>query len=506
MAQLILVLGDQLTRDLASLRTGTKAEDTVLMAEVDAEASYVGHHKKKLVFVFSAMRHFAQALRADGWTVRYHALDDDHGFSSLAEAVDGSLAQQFYDRLTFVEAGEHRLREEMAEWEDRFDLPVRILEDDRFIIPRDDFESWAANRKSLRMEYFYREARRRTGLLMDTDTPAGGQWNYDRDNRKPAKPDLFMPEPQRIEPDRITRDVIDMVNTRFDDNFGTTDDFWFAVTRDEAETARDHFMTEALPRFGDYQDAMLSEARFLYHSVLAQYINIGLLDPRACCELAEAEYRGGRAPLNSVEGFIRQILGWREYVRGLYMREGPEYVRRNALDAHRALPDFYWTADTDMACVRSVVTQTREEAYAHHIQRLMITGNFALLAGIDPFAVHEWYLAVYADAYEWVEAPNVIGMALYADNGLLASKPYAASGAYINRMSNYCSGCAYNVREKTGSNACPFNSLYWNFLDENADILRNNPRMGLIYANWDKQGEAQKSEIRKRAADILQGW
>jgi len=503
MAQLILVLGDQLTRNLASLRTGKKAEDLILMAEVESEAGYVWHHKKKLAFVFSAMRHFAKALEQDGWSVRYHRLDDDPVFSCLTDAVENALSAGTFDQVTLVEAGEHRLRDEIATWPDRFDLPVRVLEDDRFIMPRSDFEDWARGRDTLRMEYFYRDARRKTGLLIENGKPAGGQWNFDKENRKPAKPDLFMPDVPRFKPDAITRDVIDMVGARFSDNFGTIEDFWFAVTREDAEAALDQFLKQALPCFGDYQDAMLTGSRFLYHSVLAQYINIGLLDPRDVCERAEAEYAAGRAPINAVEGFIRQLLGWREYVRGIYMREGPDYVRRNALKASRPLPDFYWTGETGMACIAAVVTQTREEAYAHHIQRLMVTGNFALLAGIDPHAVHEWYLAVYADAYEWVEAPNVIGMALYADGGLLASKPYAASGAYIDRMSDYCGGCRYKVGEKTGDDACPFNALYWNFLVENEDVLRGNPRMGLIYANWDKQDPGRKAAIRRRAGAFL---
>ncbi|MDX2238410.1 MAG: cryptochrome/photolyase family protein, partial [Hyphomonadaceae bacterium] len=287
------------------------------------------------------------------------------------------------------------------------------------------------------------------------------------------------------------------------DHFGDLRPFWFGVTRADAEAARDHFMRAALPRFGDFQDAMLLGEKFLYHSVLSMYLNVGLLDPLDLCRRAETAYRTGAAPLNAVEGFVRQIIGWREYVRGIYFREGETYTRSNALEAHRPLPEFYWSGETDMACVRACVTQTREEAYAHHIQRLMVTGNFALLAGVDPHAVHEWYLAVYADAFEWVEAPNTIGMALYADGGALASKPYAASGAYIDRMSDYCRGCAYDAKAKTGPGACPFNALYWDFIARHRTRFAGNPRMANIVRTWDKLGAARQDELRAAAAAFL---
>jgi deoxyribodipyrimidine photolyase-related protein len=345
--------------------------------------------------------------------------------------------------------------------------------------------------------------RRRTGLLMDGDEPAGGRWNFDAENRKRAERDLLMPTPLRVTPDAITRDVLDLVGSRFSGNFGTLEPFWFAVTRHDAEAALDRFIADALPRFGDFQDAMLEGERFLYHSVLSTYINIGLLDPLDVCMKAETAWRNGAVPLNSAEGFIRQILGWREYVRGIYWLRMPEYVSLNTLGHTRPLPAFYWTGDTQMACLRSAIGQTRDEAYAHHIQRLMLTGNFALLAGIDPAAVHEWYLGVYADAYEWVEVPNTIGMSQFADGGLLASKPYASSGAYISRMSDHCRGCRYDVKQRTGDKACPFNALYWDFLARHRTRFEGNPRMAQMYRTMDRMGEAALAEARARAQRLL---
>ncbi|MFM2411213.1 MAG: hypothetical protein RL481_2041, partial [Pseudomonadota bacterium] len=439
--QLILILGDQLTAGISALRGVAPDNVVVLMAEVMSEASYVPHHKKKIAFLFSAMRHFAEELRKAGWTVDYRQLDDPGNSGSLAGEIFEAAAQYGITSLRLTEPGEWRVLEELRGLSAAFD--VTILPDDRFLASHAEFEKWAEGRKALRMEYFYRDMRRKTALLMDGDQPTGGQWNFDHDNRKPAERDLLMPQPMRFAPDAITQKVLALVAERFPGNFGTLEPFWFAATRDGAEAAFAHFLKSALPRFGDYQDAMLAGESFLCHAVVSLYLNCGLLDPLKICKAAEAEYRAGRAPLNAVEGFIRQIIGWREYVRGIYWREGPDYVQRNALGATRALPAFYWTAETDMACLRAAIEQTRDEAYAHHIQRLMVTGNFALLAGVNPHELHEWYLAVYADAYEWVEAPNTVGMSQFADGGLLASKPYAASGAYTDRMSNYCSGCRY---------------------------------------------------------------
>ncbi|MBC7752010.1 MAG: cryptochrome/photolyase family protein, partial [Candidatus Saccharibacteria bacterium] len=355
----------------------------------------------------------------------------------------------------------------------------------------------------LRMEYFYRDMRRKTNLLMNGDKPEGGKWNYDAENRNAASADLFMPQPMCFEPDEITREVLALVAVRFDHHFGDLYPFNYAVTSDDAEAAFAHFVKTALPQFGDYQDAMLTDEPFLYHSVIAQYLNCGLLNPLRICKEVEAAYRAGDVPLNAAEGYIRQIIGWREYMRGIYWLKMPEYADTNYFGHTRKLPDFYWTGETEMACVRSTISQTKSHAYAHHIQRLMVTGNFAMLAGIDPHEVHLWYLAVYADAYEWVEMPNTIGMSQFADGGVVASKPYAASGAYINRMSNYCKGCRYDVKQRTGDNACPFNALYWNFLSQHRNKLASNPRIGQMIRTYDRFAEDERERITASAVKFL---
>lgn len=511
---LVLVLGDQLTPTLSSLRATRPDRAVILIAEVAEEASYVQHHKKKIAFLFAAMRHFADELRGLGWTVDYVALDDPANSGSLSGEVARAQARHGTQRLIVTEAGEWRLAQVMRGWQNASGgtaasatpdaMPdVTILPDDRFIATQQDFAIWAAGRKSLRMEYFYRDMRRKTGLLMDGDNPAGGQWNYDHDNRKPASRDLLMPQPLRFAPDAVTQSALDLVATRFADHFGDLAPFWFGTTRSDAEAAFAHFRKTALPRFGDYQDAMLSGEPFLYHSVVALYLNCGLLDPLSLCRAVEADYRAGRVPINAAEGFIRQIIGWREYVRGIYWLKMPEYAESNALDADRPLPEFYWTGDTRMACLSDAVRQTKQHAYAHHIQRLMITGNFALLAGINPQQLHNWYLAVYADAYEWVELPNTLGMSQFADGGLLASKPYAASGAYIDRMSDYCGNCAYSVKAKSGAKACPFNYLYWDFVARHHSRLGRNQRMAQIVRSYERMSEARRAEIATDSARFL---
>ena len=500
---IILVLGDQLTPALSSLAAGDRTLDIVLMTEVEGEATYVRHHKKKIAFVFSAMRHFAEELRQLGWRVLYRAIEDTGGTGSLGEEIVRAAAILKPERVVVTEPGEWRLRAEMAGWPERLGVPVEMLDDCRFICSRGDFEAWARGRKQLRMEYFYREMRRKTGLLMNGDEPEGGQWNFDHDNRKPAKADLFMPQPHRRVPDAITSSVLAAVDQRYGNHFGDLAPFWFAVTRADAEAALEHFIEAALPRFGDFQDAMLEGERFLYHSVLSVYMNCGLLDPLAVCRRVEEAFRRGTVPLNAAEGFIRQIIGWREYVRGIYWLRMPDYVDENFFGHGRPVPDFYWTGKTDMACLRAAITQTKEEAYAHHIQRLMVTGNFALLTGVSPRALHAWYLTVYADAYEWVELPNTLGMSQFADGGLLASKPYVASGAYINRMSNHCKTCRYDVRKPYGETGCPFNALYWDFLSRHRGKLAANPRMGQMYATWDRMSEDRRTSTLASAAATL---
>ena len=500
---LILILGDQLSPSISSLAAGDPKRDRVLLAEVREEATQAGNHKKKLAFLFSAMRHFATALSEAGWQVDYVRLDDPDNTGSFGGEAARWAREHRADRVVVTEPGEWRVAEALRGWPDSLGLTVEVLPDDRFLTTHEEFSDWADGRKQWRMEHFYRLMRRKTGLLMDGDKPEGGQWNYDADNRKPANSKLRFPAPPRFSPDPVTTEVLDLVASQFPDHFGDLDPFEYAVTAEQANTALEHFLTHGLARFGDYQDAMWRGEPFLYHSLLGLYLNVGLLDPLRVCEAVEKAYRSGQAPLNAAEGFIRQIIGWREYVRGVYWREMPAYAGQNFFENQRPLPEFYWTGDTDMVCLAETIQQTQSHAYAHHIQRLMVTGNFALLAGVDPGEVHEWYRAVYVDAYEWVELPNTLGMSQFADGGLLASKPYAASGNYINRMSNYCSDCRYDVKKKTGPGACPFNALYWDFLVRNQEALRGNPRLAQPYRTWEKMKPEKQAEYRQSAAEFL---
>jgi deoxyribodipyrimidine photolyase-related protein len=499
------VLGDQLTRGLSSLNGIDLHNDVILMVEVLGEATYVSHHKQKIAFLFSAMRHFAESLRKEGAVVDYVRLDDPTNTGSFTGELERAVLRHGASEVFVTEPGEWRVWEMMLDWRERFDVPVHIRPDDRFIASRDEFARWAEGRKQYRMEFFYREMRRKTGLLMNGDQPEGGEWNYDHDNRKRLPERVSLPVRHRFAPDATTREVIELVATRFGDHFGDLEPFGWAVTREGAQEALDHFVNACLGQFGDYQDAMKTGEDFLYHAIISPYLNAGLLTPREVCDAAVEAYQQGRAPLNAVEGFVRQIIGWREFVRGLYWHEMPGYAATNHLDAKRRLPAFFWTGETDLHCLKECVRTSREHAYAHHIQRLMVTGNFALLAGIAPHEIEEWYLVVYADAYDWVELPNVHGMVLHADGGLLGSKPYAASGAYIDRMSNYCASCRYDPKLKSGPKACPFNYLYWNFLIENEDKLARNPRMAMPYKTLAKMSDDRKAEITHESQAFLDG-
>lgn len=492
-----LVLGDQLTPSLASLKDGDRASDVILLAEVWSEATYVRHHKKKIAFIFAAMRHFALELRADGWQVRHVSITDPDNAGDLLGEVRRTLElDPSLGRLCLTRCGEWRLDQQMADWHGSLSVPVEIREDDRFICSHARFAEWTSGKKQLRMEYFYREMRRETGLLIEADgTPTGGVWNFDADNRKKLDPSVKPPSRAWCPPDDLTREALADVTARFGNHFGDLEPFGFATKRADAEKIADAFIEDILWGFGDWQDAMAKGQPWMWHSILSVYLNVGLLDPLELCRKAEAAYRQGKAPINAAEGFIRQILGWREYVRGIYWTFMPEYRDSNALAANGALPDFYWTGETPMSCVKDAISTTRTNAYAHHIQRLMITGNFALLAGIDPDEVNAWYLMVYADAFEWVELPNTHGMALFADGGIMASKPYAASGAYIDRMSDYCAGCAYDVKLKSGPKACPFNYLYWDFIGRNEARLKGNPRLSNPLATWRRFDPAKQAEV-----------
>ena len=504
MANLILILGDQLSHRLSALEGADKDNDLVVMAEVHSEASYTNHHKKKLVFIFSAMRHFARELEEDGWRVHYQRYHPDNPAQSIEQVIAELVRKYQPERVITTECGEWRLHEQISRWHKTLGIPVEIRPDTRFVCNIDEFARWAEGRKQLRMEFFYREMRKKTGLLMTSEgQPEGGQWNFDTDNRKKWAGKPPAPAPFREEPDAITTEVIELVNEYFSEHFGTTENFHYAVTAEQAQGALAHFIDFALPCFGDYQDAISDNEDWLFHSILSPYLNTGLLDPMEVCEEAVRAWHAGRAPLNAVEGFVRQIIGWREFVRGIYWLLMPGYARENRLGNSRELPWFYWTGDTKMRCMHKAIDATARNAYAHHIQRLMVTGNFALLAGVKPEAICDWYLAVYIDAFDWVELPNTLGMVMHADGGYLGSKPYAASGKYIQRMSDHCQNCHYRVQDATGERACPFNSLYWHFIDRHREDFANNPRMTMMYRNWDKQAPERRQAILARAEELL---
>jgi len=497
MTNLRFIFGDQLNLNISSLRDLDLHEDLLFFFEGMEEFTQVKHHQKKIAFLISARRHFARELEAKGAKVHYIQLDVSSNAQTLRQALEVTINEHFIKKLILTEPSEWHSYQEVLNWKKTFNIPVEIREADHFLCSRTEFKDWSHGRKSLTMEYFYREMRKKYDLLMDGKDPIGGQWNYDQENRKPLKEGMKPPKPYVADKDSITEEVMKLVKDTFSSHFGDLEPFYFAIDRKEALKVLDQFITERLELFGTYQDAMVQGEAWMYHSHLSFYLNCGLLFPMECIEQAIEAFNKQKAPLNSVEGFIRQILGWREYIRGIYWLKMPQYKLENFLVAKHALPQFYWTGKTKMNCLKQCITETKAHAYAHHIQRLMVLGNFTLLAGIDPQEVNEWYWIVYADAYEWVELPNVSGMILYADGGLLASKPYAASGAYINRMSNYCKGCDYKVKEKNGADACPFNYLYWDFLLRNKKRLEKNPRLMRSFQTLEKMSQEKQKNIKE---------
>ncbi|KTC99617.1 cryptochrome/photolyase family protein [Legionella erythra] len=504
MSTLCFVLGDQLTRSLDALQSLNKQEDIVFLCEVMEEATYVRHHPQKIAFLFSAMRHFAEELRADGYKVRYIQLHDPANTGNFDDELKRAVAEEKVTHIALTHPGEWRVWQKFCSWKEELPLPIKVFRDNRFLCSIQAFKSWAQGRKQLRMEYFYRDMRRQYGLLMGADNqPEGGQWNYDADNRKRLKQPLKLPKRIIHEKDDITRVVLSEVKHRFHDHFGAIDPFNMAVTRAQALIEARYFIDHYLHAFGPYQDAMMSGEATLYHARLSAYLNAGLLLPLELCQWVEKAYQDKKIALNTAEGFIRQVLGWREFVRGVYWLHMPNYAGLNYLESKRPLPLCYWGGSTRMHCIREVVSHTHQQAYSHHIQRLMVTGNFALLAGLDPQEVCAWYLAVYADAYEWVELPNTLGMALFADGGIMASKPYAASGKYIQRMSDFCQSCSYNPNDTVGEGACPFNSLYWNFLHTHQQKLQKNNRLHYAYLNWENMSQEKKAAILSQAESYL---
>ncbi len=504
---LIVVLGDQLDLDAAAFDGFDAERDAVWMSEVAEESTHVWSSKPRIVMFLSAMRHFALALEDAGRRLHSVRLDSPTNAGRLDAQLAEDIVRLRPARLVMTTPGDWRVLKAIERVAEIHSLPLEVREDRHFFSTVREFASHARGRKSLRMEYFYREQRRAHRVLMQGDEPVGGQWNFDAENREAfgAKGPGTVPSHAAFEPDALTREVIALVETRFPRHPGRLDSFAWPVTRAQALQSLQVFVDERLALFGRYQDALWPGDPWLYHAHLSAALNLKLLGPREVVAAAEAAYREGRAPLASVEGFIRQILGWREYVRGIYWTQMPDYLERNALDAQEDLPAWYWTGATDMACLRDALAQTLTHGYANHIQRLMVTGLYAMMLGVHPKQVHAWYLAVYVDAVEWVELPNTLGMSQYADGGLMSSKPYVATGKYIQRMSPYCKGCRYDPARRSGESACPFTTLYWDFLMRHESKLARNPRMALQVKNVARLTDAQKQAVIERAASIRRG-
>ena len=505
MRTLLLVLRDQLSRDAAVFEALDPAHDAVAMTEADVHRTRYSDHKQQLALGWAAMRHFRDDLRERGWTVHYQPMSADPGADDAPDYLRRQIEAHAPERVCVTEPGRYDLLRAIETVCDEAGVPLEVHADDHFLATHRTFEQWAEGRKELTLEYFYREQRRAYDVLVTDDgDPVGGAWNFDDDNQKSFGADGpgMIPEGPSFERDGVTEDVLALVRTACADAPGALDDFRWPVTPAQAEAALDDFIAHRLPTFGTYQDAMWTGRPFLYHSRLSAAFNLKLLDPLDAVERAAQAYHDGHAPLNAVEGFVRQILGWREFVRGVYWLHAPEYTDRNALDATEDLPDFYWTGDTDMRCLSECVGQVREHGYAHHIPRLMVMGLFGLLYGIDPQQMNDWHEAMYIDAWEWVSSPNMIGMALYADGGVVGTKPYTASGKYINRMSNYCSHCRYDPDAATGEDACPFTSLYWNFLDRHQERLSGNRRMNFQLANVRRKSDEDLQAIAERVETV----
>ena len=504
---LIVVLGDQLDLEAAGFDGFDAGVDAVWMAEVVEESTHVWSSKQRTALFLSAMRHFAQALQAAGRALHYTQLDSAGNAGTLQAQLQADILRLRPARLVMTAPGDWRVLQAIKAVAESNGLALDIREDRHFFCSVQDFAAHAKGRKALRMEYFYREQRKRHGVLMQRDQPVGERWNFDADNREAfnAAGPGDVPPRALFEPDAITRKVIALVNTRFAKHPGQLDSFAWPVTRAHALQSLDAFIKLRLPLFGRYQDAMWPGDPWLYHSHLSAALNLKLLNPREVVAAAEGAYHDGHAPLAGVEGFIRQILGWREYVRGIYWTQMPEYLERNTLDAQEDLPAWYWTGATDMACLRDALTQTLTHGYANHIQRLMVTGLYALMVGVQPKQVHAWFLAVHVDAVEWAELPNTLGMSQYADGGVMGSKPYIATGKYIQRMSPHCKGCRYDPAQRSGDSACPFTTLYWDFLMRHEAVLAKNPRMALQVKNVVRLTDAQKHAVHERAASIRSG-
>ncbi len=516
--QLLIILGDQLDPKHTYLQQLDPTETQVWMAEVSEESTKVWSHKARIAMFLSAMRHFAVHLKTQGWNLHYERLETDSPHKTFESALTQALKQYQPKCVLMLQAGEWQVQQTIERVCQEHDVPLEVKEDTHFMCTLEAFNRHADGRKQLRMAFFYQFMRQTHDILMQGKTPEGGQWSFDADNRQafPKQGPPPHPQPKRFPADTITQEVLTLVNTRFAHHPGilNLETFDWPVTPQQAEEALEDFITHRLPSFGVFQDAMwqmplngeVTELPYLFHARLSAALNLKLLNPRHVIQSVITAYESGHVTLASTEGFIRQILGWREYVRGVYWRGMPEYLEQNAMGAEQPLPDFYWTGDTAMNCLAQSLKQTLTYGYAHHIQRLMVTGLFALLLRVNPQAVHAWYLAMYVDAVEWVELPNTLGMSQFADGGIMASKPYIATGKYIQRMSNYCTGCRYNPAEKIGDIACPFTTLYWDYLMRHEAVLAKNPRMSLQVKNLAKLSEADKASIQHQAQNLRTGY
>ncbi|NEX62116.1 cryptochrome/photolyase family protein [Noviherbaspirillum galbum] len=497
-----LILGDQLNPEHSWFREADPGVVYVLM-EVRSETDYVLHHAQKILAIFAAMRDFARHLREAGHRVRYVTLDDPSNRQSIPDNLTALARHYTAARVEWQSPDEWRLDEALHAWAGGQPFETAEADSEHFLTSRSEMAELFEGRKQWLMEHFYRRMRRRHGLLMTArGEPEGGKWNFDHDNRKPwpGTP----PEPADARPMHDHRALWDMLQRCGVKSMGEAqaECVRWPVNRIEALACLDAFIENALPHFGDFEDAMSSTGQRLFHSLLSFALNVKMLHPLEVVRRAEDAWRGGHAPLSAAEGFIRQIVGWREYVRGIYWAHMPGYDDRNALGHHAPLPRWFWTGDTGMRCLQMAIGQSLRTAHAHHIQRLMVIGNFALLAGLDPRAVHHWYLGVYVDAFEWVELPNTLGMSQWADGGIIATKPYVSSGAYIKRMSDYCKGCRYEHKQRMGETACPYNALYWDFFDRNEDLLSSNMRLGMAYRQLRKMPQAEREALRAQAGEV----
>ncbi len=496
---LVLVLGDQLDGASAAFDGFEPERDAVLQIEAREEATYVPQHKKRLAFFFAAMRHFAAEQRAGGRQVHYSRLDDPNNRRTLWGELARRAAELRPERVVVLDPGDWRVREHLA----GLRLAVEFRRDSHFLCSTDEFDAFADAHPKLLLETFYRRMRVKLGVLVEPDgSPTGGAWNFDKENRAgfPRARPPAIPPPPRFQPDAITAEVLALVEREFPDSPGRLAGFDWPVTRAEALASLDDFVGHRLRLFGRYEDAMAVGEPFLFHSHLSGLLNLHLLRPAEVLEAVLAN--PADAPINSVEGFVRQLIGWREFVRGVYWRFMPEYAHRNALGAELAVPAFYWTGETEMRCLSQCIGHTLDHAYAHHIERLMVLGEFCLLLGVQPYEVHRWHMSMFWDAIDWVSLPNTLGMSQHGDGGLFATKPYAASGAYIDRMSNYCRHCRYDPKKSVGDDACPFTTLYWDFLAGREGRLRDNPRMRYPYLNLARKDASEMTAIRRRAGTI----